>query len=126
MILREVEEAERDDLRRTVVDALDAHEDVTGFESEEGWIGLLDANDERFLWDLDFENDDLSDLPLEHSSHTRRALHFSRFLLTLGDAEAYSRLVDDSRSGAIAKPVCQACGGPYPAINAQSPPRKKA
>lgn len=74
LVRREAEEGERDEFRRAVVDAMDVDGDAAGFEPDEDWTLLLDAYEDRFLWDLDFEDDDQTDLPPEHASRTRQVL----------------------------------------------------
>lgn len=36
------------------------------------WESALDAYESRFLWDMDFENETISDLPPEHAKYQRR------------------------------------------------------
>ncbi|TWT48948.1 hypothetical protein [Botrimarina hoheduenensis] len=78
LVLMEVEEGERNEFQQTVVDVLDAHEDIAGFESDKDWSYLLEAYEDRFLWDLDFEDDEITDLSPEQSSQ-------ARLLLGIGD-----------------------------------------
>lgn len=67
----EIDEGDSDAHRRTILDMLNAHDDIEDMDSLDEWNCLLDAYEDRFLWDLDYEDDDVTDLPPEHSRRTR-------------------------------------------------------
>ena len=70
----EVDEGEKGEWRRVIVGVLDFGDEVENFDDAQEWSSVLDAYEERFLWDSDFEGDDVTDLPPEHAQHVLDAM----------------------------------------------------
>lgn len=70
----EVDEGEKSEWRRVIADLLDFRDEIENFEDAQEWSSVLDAYEERFLWDSDFEDDGVIDLPPEHAQHVLDAM----------------------------------------------------
>ena len=86
----EMEEGGDDKLRKTIRELLDDELESFDLDDVSEWDSVLDAYEDRFLWDLDFEDDALADLSPEHAKHIRD-------IMTISD-DYYSSIPPDLES----------------------------
>ena len=70
-IQTEIEDGHDDDCRQVVLSVLGPVEELGDIHDAEAWQWVLDAYEDRFLWDSDYEDEQLSDLPPEHARRVR-------------------------------------------------------
>ncbi|TWT48958.1 hypothetical protein [Botrimarina hoheduenensis] len=74
LVEEEVEEGEKSEYRQMVLDTLDHDEEVDNWDDPEEWEGLLGCYEDRFLWDLDYEDEEATDLSPELSRQNRAVM----------------------------------------------------
>ncbi|MCA9259164.1 MAG: hypothetical protein KDA61_08190, partial [Planctomycetales bacterium] len=74
LVQMEIDEGEKEDCRRVLAEALEIQGEIENFNDSDEWDCLLDAYDDRFLWDNDFEDDEATDLPPEFALQSRRIM----------------------------------------------------
>lgn len=67
LVLEEVELGETSEYRQMLLDTVDLNEEVKDWDDPDEWEDLLDCYEDRFLWDLDYEDDEATDLSPELS-----------------------------------------------------------
>lgn len=67
LVLEEVEQGETSEYRQMVYGAVDLDEEFEDWDDPNEWEDLLDCYEDRFLWDLDYEDEAASDLSAELS-----------------------------------------------------------
>lgn len=67
----ELDEGADNSQRQVILSVLAPVEDLGDINDTEQWQWLLDAYEDRFLWDTDHEDDQLNDLPPEHADKIR-------------------------------------------------------
>lgn len=70
----EIEEEQGYEYRQTIMGLLDAEKEIEDFDDPEEWEAMLEAYEARFLWDMDYEDDDITDLAPEEASRIRQKL----------------------------------------------------
>lgn len=73
LVRLDVNDGDRAGYRETVVDALGIDE----WEDPEEWEAVLDCYDERFLWDLDYQDERGLDSPPDQEAATREVMGIS-------------------------------------------------
>ena len=70
------DEAGGDDVRRLVNEKVGGmiSADSEGWQSHDQWSSVMDLYEEQFLWDLDFENEKILDLPPEQARALKMAM----------------------------------------------------
>jgi hypothetical protein len=76
-VLTETDESETSECRDTVAAALGGDAEIDDYDSTEEWESVLEAYEDRFLWDLDYEDNVVGDLPPEHASMIRNLMAIS-------------------------------------------------
>jgi len=77
LVHMEIEGGEATEWRRVVTDASAFQDELQGLDDAEALSCVLDAYEGRFLWDNDFEGDDVADLPPEQAEHFRCVMSIS-------------------------------------------------
>ena len=73
----EMDEGGDDKLRKTIRELLDDELESFDLDDASEWDSAMDGYEDRFLWDLDFEDDALADLSPEHAKHIRDIMTIS-------------------------------------------------
>ena len=71
LVLEEVEEGKTSEYRQMVDNVVDLDEAVEDWHDPNEWEELLDCYEDRFLWDLDYEDEAATDLSPELSLQNR-------------------------------------------------------
>lgn len=74
LVLEEVEQGETSEYRQMVLDTVDLDEEVEDWDDPNEWEDLLDCYEDRFLWDLDYEDEAATDLSPELSAQNRAVM----------------------------------------------------
>lgn len=67
----EIDEGADDSQRQMILSIIELDEPLDDPDDMEEWQWVLDAYEDRFLWDADFEDDDVTDLPPEQAQGVR-------------------------------------------------------
>jgi hypothetical protein len=70
----EVEDGDRDDLRRVISRLTECDVSRDDWNDWSEWDTIFDIYEDRFLWDNDFEDTGITDLPPEHADAVRQMM----------------------------------------------------